>query len=267
MRFPVRHLFLLSLLLAPGLAACGAGGVDAPDAPTAPVPAVLHQAGYLPGTGRYVVGGATPALPQIPVRIVGEDVDPSRWAMLHDGTHYRLAFMARDLPARVIVFGYDPSVNRYERAFPAPTVLPLEGLPQDTDLSSFAMLRGDGIWRLYTRSRSDPTTLYQFGRAGDVFRLGYRSIPAMRLAGLPTDADPTRWAMHHANGVYRVLVGKDGDASTYYQLGFDGARGSYVFGHDSRRTIHVEGMPGDADRRSFASVYADGYYRFYHLGR
>ncbi len=268
MQLPPSRRGLLLALFVPVLAGCGAGGdlVDGivGDTSSAP-PTVLHQAAYVSGTGESVVG-AGGSYPEIPVAIVGDDVDPTRWAAFHDGSDYRLAFMARDLPPRVILFGYDPSVGRYTRTYPAPMVVPLKNVPSDADLSSFAMLRADGFWRLYLERRGDARTLYQFAYDGGAFRWGLGSLFSISMVGLPPDADPTRWAMHYGGGVYRVIVGSHTKPTTFYELGFDPATYDYVYGYASRDVVTVKGLPSGAIRERFASLYADGLYHLYFLG-
>jgi hypothetical protein len=260
-------LLALTLLLALGLSACGAGGgSEAVGEYFDPPPSVLHQATYLSGTGRYAVG-ANGAYPELGIELVGDDLDTDRWAMFYDGSHYRLAFFTKDAPPRVVLFGYNAATGTYQRGYPSAASIPLKGLNADMDLSSFAMLRGESTWRLYLKSREDPKSLYQFGYDGSALRFGYDSIPVVTLTGLPGDADLSRWAMHYGGGTYRVMVGRHGTTTSYYQLGYRPGTPRYEYGYASTDVVTVEGMPSGAITTRFASLYADGLYRLYHLGR
>lgn len=247
------------------LAGCGGGGGDDGQVLGArPRFVSLEQAAFDGSQYAWGAGGAVPTL-----AIVGapDDADGSRWAMLHDGTRYRLYCMRLGDDGTLYQFGYNASTRSYEYGYDSIAQLGITGTPPGADTSSIAMLHDGADYRLYMRDRSNPLDLHQFaynGATGD-YEYGYRSIARITTSGLPADADLGRWAMLHDGTTYRQYVAQAGSSTTLYQCGFDGR--TYAFGYGSIPEIRVVGMPADSDTASFAMQHGGGAYRFYHLTR
>ena len=267
-----RCMFVAGLVcLAVGLSACGGvsdsvadsvGGGSSGGGSTPPVPATgLNQAAWESGTTNYVYGHNS--IPNIPISGAPADADFTRWAMLHDGTTYRLYFFKQGSNDTLYQFGYNPATTTYEYGFNSIPTLQITGAPAEADPSSFAMLHDGSVYRLYMRGLSDPRKLYQFGWDGSTYAYGHMSIPVLDTTSAPVDADFSRWAMLHDGGVYRQYVAKAGSADTLYQFGWNG--GTYEYGHMSIPQLSILGMPANSRFDSFAMLHDGGDYRFYHL--
>ena len=263
---PRLALALAVALLVP-LAGCGGGGGGGGEVLGARVAIVgLEQAAYEPGTTRYVHGYGG-AIPTLAITGAPADADGSRWAMLHDGSSYRLYFMRLGDDTTLYQFGYNASARAYEYGYDSISRLGIAGAPPGADPSSIAMLHDGSDYRLYMRDRSDPRRLHQFAynaSSGD-YEYGYRSISGIDTTGAPADADFSRWAMLHDGTTYRQYVAKSGSADTLYQFGFDGR--TYAFGYSSIAQLTVEGMPSSSNTSTFAMQHGGGKYRFYNLSR
>jgi len=259
---------LLALALLLVLTGCGGGGGGGPDGAVLGARfqiTGLDQAVY-DGGAEYVYG-AGGAIATVAVSGAPADADASRWAMLHDGTRYRLYCMRLGDDVTLYQFGYNPATSTYEFGYDSISQLGITGAPPGADPSSIAMLHDGADYRLYMRNRSDPRDIHQFGYNASTgnYEYGYRSIDMISTTGAPADADLSRWAMLHDGSVYRQYVGKAGSDSTLYQFGFDG--GSYAFGYRSISELQVVGMPASSDTSSFAMLHSGDRYRLYHLTR
>lgn len=259
-----RIAFFLALALLVPLAACGGGGggLDALDA--APRFEGLVQAAYVPGTTRYEHGHGT-ALSRIAIADAPADADGSRWAMLHDGSRYRLYCMRLGDDQTLYQFGYDAGSQAYVFGYDSIARIGIHGTPPGADTSSFAMLHDGADYRLYMRDRADPWKVHQFAfnAASGAYEYGFRSITVIQTTGVPADADPDRWGMLHDGTTYRQYVAQAGSTTAVYQFGFDGR--TYAYGHDSIARLTVEGMPSDRDASTFAMLHGEGRYRLVQL--
>ena len=257
--------------LAMGLTACGGGGGGGDQGGgdqaigagpgEAPAPTSLDQAAYRRGTTEYEFG--LNSIPNIPIVDAPEDTDFSRWAMLHDGSTYRLYFFVKDSDTTMYQFGFDG--RAYTFGHDSIPQLEITGAPSEANPGSFAMLHDGRDYRLYMRGRSNPTQLFQFAfnpTTGN-YEYGFRSIPVIDTTGLPADADLGRWAMLFDGSTYRQYVGVAGRTDAMYQCGYNGR--TYAFGFDSIPTLDIVGTPATSDTSSFAMLHDGADYRFYHL--
>lgn len=263
---PARPVLPLALALLLTLAACGGGGGAGEDGAAAPRFEGLAQAAYVAGSARYEYGHGS-ALGEIAISGAPADADGSRWAMLHDGSRYRLYCMRLGDDATLYQFGYDGATQSYVFGYDSIAQLGITGTPPGADTSRIAMLHDGADYRLYMRDRADPWRLHQFAfnPASGSYEYGFRSIAAIQTSGVPADADPDRWAMLHDGTTYRQYVAQAGSATTVYQFGFDGR--TYAYGHDSIARLSIDGMPSDSDASTFAMLHDGGRYRLYRLTR
>jgi len=221
----------------------------------------LNQAAWVPGTATYRFGFRS--IPNIPITGEPADADAARWAMLHDGSVYRLYAFRQGTNDRLYQFGFDGSSYAFgHRSIPE---LTLADFPADTDAGSFAMLHDGADYRLYLRRAGDPRTLHQAAWVPGTatYRFGFRSIPRIPVTGFPADADWDRWGMLHDGGAYRFYAFKSGSDDRFYQGAFDRGAGAYRFGFDSIAELTLVGTPASSDTRSFAMLHDGANYRFY----
>lgn len=250
------------------LLACGGGGggEDGSNRGSTPPPELsLNQAGYNSSVVAYQYGHRS--IPNIMITGAPSDLDWSRWAMLHDGSTYRLYFFKAGTNDTLYQFGYNPASSDYEYGYNSINVLKITGAPADADPSSFAMLHDGTDYRLYMRSVSNPARIYQFAfnSTSRNYEFGYRSIPVMDVTGAPSDVDWDRWAMLHDGSVYRHYAFKQGSETTFYQFGFNASTSDYEYGFRSIPTLTVQNMPSNSDTNDFAMLHDGSVYRFYFL--
>ena len=244
------------------LAGCGGGG-GGDDGEVLGARASLVSLEQAVFDGSRYDYGALGAIHQITITGAPDDADASRWAMLHDGTTYRLYCMRLGDDTTLYQFGFNGS--SYEYGYNSIPQIDITGTPPGADPSSIAMLHDGADFRLYMRDRGDPADLHQFAfnaSTGD-YEYAYRSIPRIGTTNLPADADLGRWAMLYDGSVYRQYVAQAGSATTLYQFGFDGR--SYELGYRAIPEIDVVNMPSAGTR--FAMAYGQDRYHFYHLSR
>ena len=137
----------------------------------------LNQFAWVAGTAIYRFGHNS--IPNIPIVGAPDDADLSNWAMLHDGSAYRLYAFKRGTTDTLYQAAFNGSA--YQFGFNSIPVLRLVGFPADADASSFAMLHDGSAYRLYLRRSGDPRTLYQASWVAgtDTYQFGHNSIPAI----------------------------------------------------------------------------------------
>ena len=243
-----------ALLLFTGCEGGGGGG----DHDTDPAPLSLNQAGFQGGS-TYAYGHNS--IPNVPISNAPADTDFSRWAMLHDGSTYRLYFFKRGSMS-IYQFGFDGST--YDFGHDSIREIAITGTPPDADPSSFKMLHDGRDYRLYMRG-FDESELHQFAFNGSGYEYGFRSIDVIDTTGAPADVDFSRWAMLFDGSVYRQYVARLGSDDAIYQFGFDGR--SYAYGHRSISNLSIVGMPANSDTSSFSMLHDGLDFRFYHLAR
>lgn len=264
----LKSAFVLTTLLS--IAAC-APGEDTPNnnsgnagsTPAASItPASLNQAAYEGGvTYRY----GHNSIPNIDFTNAPTDMDYSRWAMLHDGSTYRLYFFKAGSNNTLYQFGYNPSTQDYEYGYNSISQLTITGIPADADMSKFAMLHDGTTYRLYVRSATNVNVMYQFGynTTSQNYEYGHNSIPSLNITLAPADVDHSKWAMLHDGSAYRLYLGKTGDDETMYQFAYNVSSSDYEYGYNSIDVLTIADMPADSIKTDFAMLHDGSAYRFY----
>lgn len=268
----IKTLSLVSVLIAAG---CSSGGDNnngttpvtpspTTTVPTAVVPASLNQAAYVSGTSRYEYGHNS--ISNIPLSGAPLDTDYSRWAMLHDGSSYRLYFFKQGTSDTLYQFAYNAATQTYQYGFNSIDQLTISGIPADADTASISMLHDGSTYRLYMKSLSNPATLYQFAynTSTQQYIYGYNSIDVLFISMAPADADYSRWAMLHDGSNYRLYIGKAGSVDTMYQFAYNSASADYEYGYNSIGVLSVTGMPAGSIKTDFAMLHDGSNYRFYY---
>jgi hypothetical protein len=209
----------------------------------------VNQAAYVPGSTTYRFGFRS--IPRIPITGAPADTNWRRWAMLHDGSAYRMYFFKGSTRDTLYQFAWNGSSYDFgHRSIPE---LTLTNIPADADPSSFSMLHSGNLYHLYLRRLGDPQLLYQFlwvpgtttyewGRAP--------AIPTLEVAGFPSDTDWARWMMLHDGAAYRLYA---------FKLGSN----THLYGHRSIPVLTLDGTPADSNLASAAMLHDGSAYRFY----
>jgi len=160
----------------------------------------LNQGAWVAGTTIYRFGHHS--ISRIPITGAPADTNLARWAMLHDGSAYRLYAFRGSTSDTLYQFSWDGS--SYAFAHNSIPVLTLVGAPADVDASSLSMLHSGTAYHAYLRRLGDPTMLYQFIWApGTTTYVWGRApyLPSLPVTGFPADTDWSRWDMLHDGGV------------------------------------------------------------------
>ncbi|UCB55982.1 MAG: hypothetical protein JSW45_05495 [Thiotrichales bacterium] len=264
---------LVTLVLGFGLAACsssdgalpadtGGGSTTTPPAFTA---GSLNQAAYVGGSATYRFGHNS--IPNLAIADAPADADYTRWAMLHDGSVYRLYLFKQGTNDTLYQFGFNRSSGRYEYGHRSIPELKLVNIPDDADTSRFAMLHDGSTYRLYFRAKSNIFTMYQFGYnpATQSYEFGRNSIPTLFITGAPLDVDTSRWAMLHDGSDYRLYLGKTGNEDAIYQFAYNVSSSDYEFGYRSIDQLTLADTPEGSFTDEFAMLHDGADYRFYYL--
>ena len=223
----------------------------------------LYQAAF---NGTFYEYGFT-SIPVIEITDAPEDTDWDRWSILFDGKTYRLYFMPVGKSDRLYQFGFNTSTEKYEYGYNSIPVIPVNGLPEDANVTGFSILHDGANYRLYFKTSSQ-RKIYQCGYNPSVgengaYVFGYNSIPEIAIVNAPTDTDWKSWSMLHDGEVYRLYFKSSNDKNLLYQFGFDGK--SYTYGHLSAPVLQVIGMPDKTYVKKFNLTHDGMDYRFYNL--
>lgn len=164
----------------------------------------LYQFAFNPATSRYEYGFNS--IPQLSIVGMPADADSSRFAMLHDGSAYRLYLRKQNAPGVLYQAAFNRATNQYEFGYNSINVLNVAGMPADTDWNRFAMLFDGKDYRFYAMKAGSPNTFYQaaFNREqNNQYIYGYRSIPVLQVQGMPGSSDTSDFAMLHDRQDYR----------------------------------------------------------------
>jgi len=163
----------------------------------------LYQFGFNASTGQYEYGHQS--IPELKLTNIPDDADTRRFAMLHDGSTYRLYFRARSNTFTMYQFGYNPSTQNYEYGYNSIPSLFITGAPADVDTTRWAMLHDGSVYRLYLGKTGNEDAMYQFGYnpSSSDYELGYRSIMQLNLADTPEGSFKDDFAMLHDGTDYR----------------------------------------------------------------
>ena len=140
----------------------------------------------------------------------------------------------------------------------------LSGAPADTDRSRWAMLHDAGEYRLYFFKKGSNDTFYQFAYnpSTGVYQWGYNSIPTLKVTGMPTDADPSSFAMLHDGSAYRFYMQSE-STNSLYQAAYNISSGDYEYGFNSIENLPLTGGPTDTEYSRWGMLHDGEDYRFY----
>lgn len=156
----------------------------------------LYQFGWNGSTYEYGYN----SIPVLRITFRPADANPADFAMLHDGSTYRLYMLSYD-KTKVYQFGWNGSSYRY--GYNSIPVINITGAPANTDKSRWAMLHDGQDYRMYFGQYCDTTKLYQFAWNGVSYAYGYNSIPVLTLDSVPNNSNINVMNMLHDGSAYR----------------------------------------------------------------
>jgi serine/threonine protein kinase len=203
-------------------------------------------------------------LPKISVSGAPDDIDWNRWSVLHDGDVHRLYFFPKKRSDILYQFGFNKSTSKYEFGYSSVSEIPIQDLPEGTNISNFSILFDGLSYRLYFRSKGN-RSLYQcsYDEKKQTYRYGFKSIPEIKIIGAPEDTEWNSWSMLYDGSSYRLYVKSSERMNVLYQFSFDGY--AYVYGYNSIPEITVKNMPKLNYVKKFNITHDGGDYRFYNL--
>jgi len=222
----------------------------------------VNQGAWVPGTVNYQYGYNS--IPNIPITGPPPDTNFARWAMLHDGTAYRMYFFRGSSSDTLYQFSWNGA--SYAFGHNSIPVLTLVGAPADVDASSIAMLHSGGAYHAYLRRLGDPTTLYQFiwVPGTSTYKWGVAPyIPTLSVAGFPADTDWSRWEMLHDGSAYRIYGFRYGHNDRLLQGSWNPGSQKYEFAYNSIPELTLLGFPANSDVGKSAMLHDGSNYRFY----
>ena len=223
----------------------------------------VNQFAYISGTTEYKFGHNS--IPNIPITDAPNDTDFTRWAMLYDGSTYRMYFFKESTNNKIYQFGFNGS--SYQFGYNSIPELTLVDIPVDADVSSFAMLHDGNDYRLYLRQLGEANLLYQFAwvPGTSTYKWGHNSIPKIPVTGFPKNADNNRWAMLHDGDAYRFYRMGLGNNDKLLQGSFNRSTNAYEYAFNSIPELTLVGTPSDSDLSEAAMLHDGNNYRFYLL--
>jgi hypothetical protein len=227
--------------------------------------ASLYQFIYTGGSN--YVWNTPPWLPQLQVTGAPADTNARRFAMLHDGAHYRLYAFRGSTSNTLYQFAWNGS--SYQYGFLPHPILKITKIPKDADMNSFATLFDGTHYRLYVRRLGHPKILYEAALlpSMDTFEFGASSHPFIPVTGFPADTDYYRWNMLYDGGSnYRLYFMKLGSNTILYQGAYNpsaGVNGEFQYTYYSIPMLNLVGAPADSNLAQFAMLFGQGKYHFY----
>lgn len=171
------------------------------------------------------------------------DADMNRFAILYDGSTYRLYCLKAGSHDTLYQFGWNGSAYAYgHNSIPE---IKIKSIPADADINRFAMLHDGNTYRFYCFKAGSTDTLYQFAWDGGTYTYGHNSIPEVKITGIPADADMNRFTMLHDGSAYRFYCFKKDSRDIIYQFAWDGS--TYAYTHSSVPQISAKGLPTDTN--------------------
>lgn len=205
--------------------------------------------------------------PTIDIKGAPSDIDWERWSILFDGKMYRLYFMPIGRSDRLYQFGFNYYTEAYEFGHRSTPIIPVVGLPDDANLTSFSILYDSVDYRLYFKT-GVKNRIYQcaydsaYGNFG-AYRFGYHSLREIPVLNAPPNTDWKNWTMLHDGKNYRLYFGNTKDKNQIIQFGFNGY--GYSFGYQSIPYINIKGMPKLNFTDKFNITFDGIDYRLYKL--
>jgi hypothetical protein len=164
----------------------------------------LYQFGFNPNSQSYEYGYKSNEI--IPIINLPENTDASSFAILYDGLNYRLYFKS-SLNKTLYQCAYNPQTGpngSYIYGYKSEPEIAIKNAPPDTDWKTWSMLFDGETYRLYFKSKTKKSTLYQFGYDGLNYTFGYQSNPRIEVIGMPKKEFVKNFNITHDGTNYRL---------------------------------------------------------------
>jgi len=219
----------------------------------------LHQFAWVSGSSNYRYGHRS--APYVGITGGPATADLSRFAMLHDGSNYRLYCWKSGTTNTLHQFSFNGSAYAYgHQSSPEIT---LTGFPSDVDTSNFSMTHDGSHYRVFLPRSGHPQTLYQGTHASGTTNYRYDSSPtSISITGFPADTDFTRWDTVHDGTYLRYYAFKQGSNTQLYQGTLNSSSGAIEYGRQSSDMTLLAGPANSRHNRS-AMLHDGSDYRFY----
>ena len=192
------------------------------------------------------------------------DANMQHFAMLHDGSTYRLYCLKVGSRDTLYQFAWDG--NAYVYGHNANSEVKITGIPADADMDRFTMLHDGSTFRLYCFKADSRDTLYQFAWDGSAYAYGHKAKSEIKIIEMPEDANMNSLAMLSDDDKnYRLYVLQSGNQNILYQAAYVPNAEHYEFGHKSTPQIPVTGFPIDTDYERWSMLYDGKAYRIYFM--
>ena len=161
----------------------------------------LYQFGFN-GTS-YAFGHNS--IPELTLTNAPSDVDASSFAMLHDGTDYRLYLRQLGEPDQLYQFAWVAGTTTYKWGHRSIPKIHVTGFPSNADWHRWAMLHDGSAYRFYTMELGNNDKLLQgsFNRDTNTYQYAFNSIPELTLLDTPANSDLREAVMLHDGSDYR----------------------------------------------------------------
>ncbi len=167
----------------------------------------LYQFGFNINTLKYEYGYNS--ISTLKITGIPADADTSSFAMLHDGSVYRLYMRSQTNVNKMYQFGYNGST--YDYGYTSIPELYITMAPADIDHSRWAMLHDGSSYRLYIGKEGAEDQMYQFAYnvASSDYEWGFNSIPLLTITNMPASSIKKNFAMLHDGSDYRFYYQAD----------------------------------------------------------
>ena len=223
----------------------------------------LHQFAYVGSTNAYRYGYRS--APYVRITAGPTDCDLAKFAMLHDGTAYRLYTGKQGADHTMYQFAFNGSSYRHVTG--SRRELTLDGFPADVDTTNFSMTHDGSRYLIYRPRQGHPNTFYRGAWASGTSSYRYESTPASFTAtGFPADTDFSRFDTLHDGTHHRFYAFKQGSNTHIYQGALNPATNAFEYGRDSADQVLQSG-PANSNIRRSAMLHDGTDYRFYYQTR
>jgi len=161
----------------------------------------LYQFGFNAGSNKYEYGFNS--IKVLTLSGMPKDADTRSFAMLYDGSDYRLYMKGLTNTTTLYQAAYNIGTQKYEYGFNSADFSILKA-PKDTDFSRWAMLHDGTDYRLYMFKQESDTVFYQFSFTGKSYTWGAnKSIPTLSVVEMPATSNRNNFTMLHDGADYR----------------------------------------------------------------
>lgn len=144
--------------------------------------------------------------PSIPLLDYPEHADRSSFAMLHDGTHYRLYFLSMDPPLRLLQGALDPDQGAFVYGLASIPEIEVVDTPAGADWTGWGMLHDGAGFRLYVFASASHDSVFQHTFNGSAYQHGAELAEPLMLTMIPDDASRDDFAMLHDGRTHRLYL-------------------------------------------------------------